>query len=157
MKKIILFLTVLATISAANAQLKLGDKLPAIELKDTKNKPVSLNAFAGKVILVDFWASWCGPCRKANKSLVPFYKKYSTQNFEAISISVDTDKSKWLKTVIKDRLVHQQLIDPNGFDAASAILFGVEALPTTYLFNTAGKLVAIDPTEKQIIDQLKKK
>lgn len=157
MKKIILFLTVLATISAANAQLKLGDKLPAIELKDTKNKPVSLNAFAGKVILVDFWASWCGPCRKANKSLVPFYKKYSTQNFEAISISVDTDKSKWLKAVIKDRLVHQQLIDPNGFDAASAILFGVEALPTTYLFNTAGKLVAIDPTEKQIIDQLKKK
>ncbi len=147
----------LLAISAANAQLKLGDKLPAIELKDVQNKPVSLTAFAGKVVLVDFWASWCGPCRMANKTLVPFYKKYSSQNFEAISISVDTDKTKWLLAIQKDKLVHQQLIDPNGFDAASATLFGVEALPTTYLFDIAGKLVAIDPTEKQIIDQLKKK
>ncbi len=157
MKKIFFSFALLLSISAANAQLQLGDQLPAIELKDVKNKPVLLTAFAGKVLLIDFWASWCGPCRKANKLLVPFYKKYKNKNFEAISISVDTDKAKWLLAVQKDKLVHQQLIDPNGFDAASATLFGVEALPTTYLFNTAGNLVAIDPTEKQIIDQLKKK
>jgi len=157
MKNITATLLLMFTIASASAQLEIGDTLPDLKLKDNQNKEVSISAFKGKTVLVDFWASWCGPCRKANKTLVPFYKKHKSQNFEAISISVDTDKVKWLQAIVKDKLVHTQLIDPNGFDAASALLFGVEALPTTYLFSAAGKLVAIDPTEKQIIDQLKKK
>lgn len=84
------------------------------------------------------------------------YDKYKGQNFEIVGISIDTDKDKWLKAIAKDKMKHQQLIDPKGFDAKTAVLFGVEALPSTYLFDASGKLIAIDPTEAQIIAQIKK-
>ena len=84
------------------------------------------------------------------------YDKYKMQNFEIIGISIDTDKAKWLKAITKDKMKHQQLIDPKGFDAKSAVLFGVEALPAAYLFDASGKLISINPTESQIISQIKK-
>lgn len=142
--------------SLANAQLKVGDNLPNVQLQNDKNAVVKLNSFKGKTILVDFWASWCAPCRLANKKLVKMYDKYKAQNFEIVGISIDTDKEKWVKAIAKDKMKHQQLIDPKGFDAKTAVLFGVDALPSTYLFDASGKLIAINPTEAQIITQIKK-
>jgi peroxiredoxin len=89
--------------------------------------------------------------------LVKMYDQYKGQNFEIVGISIDTDNAKWLKAIEKDKIKHQQLIDPKGFDAKSAVTFGVEALPATYLFDASGKLIAINPTEAQIIAQIKKK
>ncbi|MDX6191724.1 TlpA disulfide reductase family protein [Flavobacterium sp. Fl-318] len=149
------FLMILS-FSLANAQIKVGDNLPNIQLQNDKNAAVKLNSFKGKTVLVDFWASWCAPCRLANKNLVKMYDKYKGQNFEIVGISIDADKDKWLKAIAKDKMKHQQLIDPKGFDAKTAVLFGVEALPSTYLFDASGKLIAIDPTEAQIIAQIKK-
>lgn len=142
--------------SLANAQIKIGNNLPNIQLQNDKNATVKLNSFKGKTVLVDFWASWCAPCRSANKKLVKMYDKYKSQNFEIVGISIDTDKTKWIKAIAKDKMKHQQLIDPKGFDAKTAVLFGVDALPATYLFDTSGKLIAINPTEAQIISQIKK-
>ena len=84
--------------------------------------------------MVDFWASWCGPCRLANKKLVKMYDQYKGQNFEIVGISIDNDKTKWLKAIEKDKMKHQQLIDPKGFDAKSAVTFGVDALPAALSF-----------------------
>lgn len=156
LKNIAALFLIILSFSTATAQIKLGDTFPDIQLQNDKNAAVKLNSFKGKTVLVDFWASWCAPCRLANKKLVKLYDKYKNQNFEIVGISIDTDKTKWLKAIEKDKLKHQQLIDPKGFDAKTAITFGVEALPAAYLFDASGKLITINPTEAQIIAQIKK-
>ena len=141
---------------AANAQLKDGAALPKLTLNTSAGAPVELQSFKGKVILVDFWASWCGPCRVANKKLVKLYSKYSKHGFEIVGISLDKEKAKWLNAVKKDKIEYVQLNDPAGFDAKSAIAFGVENMPASYLFDSSGKLVAVNPSEQQIINEINK-
>ncbi len=87
-----------------NAQIKVGDKLPAITLKSNSNSDVNLTSFQGKYILIDFWASWCAPCRLGNKKLVKLHNKVSSDKMEIIGISIDTDTNKWLKAVEKDKI-----------------------------------------------------
>ena len=152
----ILALCLLSVFSTAFGQLKKGDKLPGIQLQNNEDVAIDLQSYQGKVILVDFWASWCAPCRVANKKMAPFYKQYKSEQFEVVGISVDTDKQKWNNAITKDKLEYGQLIDPNGFDAKSAVLFGVEQLPSSYLFDTTGTLVSINPTEEEIIQLIKK-
>ncbi len=155
-KYIITLFAFITSVTIASAQIKIGDSFPDVQLQNNKNAIVKLNSFKGKTVLVDFWASWCAPCRTANKKLVKLYDQYKGQNFEIVGISIDIDKTKWLKAIEKDKLKHQQLIDPKGFDAKTAVTFGVDALPSAYLFDASGKLIAINPTEAQIIAQIKK-
>ena len=106
-KNIITLLSLIATVSIASAQIKIGDSFPDVQLQNNKNATVKLNTFKGKTVLVDFWASWCAPCRMANKKLVKMYDQYKGQNFEIVGISIDIDKSKWLKAIEKDKMKHQ--------------------------------------------------
>lgn len=156
MEKIILLFSLLISISTATAQMKIGDSLPDLELNNNKELTINLASLKGKTVLIDFWASWCAPCRIANKKLAPLYNDYKDENFEIVGISLDTDKTKWINAIQKDKLAYEQLIDAKGFDAKSALFFGVEALPNSYLFDASGKLVAINPTEEQIIIHIKK-
>lgn len=137
-----------------NAQLKIGDNVPNITLKNQNNAAVSINQFKEKFVLIDFWASWCAPCRLGNKELVKLYSITNSSKIEIIGISLDTDKTKWVKAIEKDKLEFTQLIDPKGFDANTAVLFGVEELPSKFLFNEKGILIAINPTEEEIIKYL---
>ncbi len=151
-----LLFSLIISISTASGQMKIGDSLPDLELKNNKETTINLVSLKGKTVLIDFWASWCAPCRLANKKLAPLYNEYKDENFEIVGISLDTDKTKWMNAIQKDKLAYEQLIDAEGFDAKSALLFGVEELPNSYLFDASGKLVAINPTEEEIIVQIKK-
>jgi thiol-disulfide isomerase/thioredoxin len=155
-RNIILSCSLLFVFSVANGQIKWGDTLPDLKLQSSKNTEVELSSFNGKTVLIDFWASWCGPCRLANRKLVKLYDSYKGKEFEIIGISIDTDKAKWFSAIDKDKMSHQQLIDSKGFDAQTAVAFGVEELPSTYLFDASGKLIVINPTEEQIIAQINK-
>jgi peroxiredoxin len=153
MKKIILLLFFLSV--GLQAQVKVGDSMPTFTLKNANNEDVSNTTFENKYVLVDFWASWCGPCRQGNKELVKLYKNSDTSKFEIVGISVDTDLTKWKKAIEKDNIKFTQINDPNGFEAKTAILFGVEVLPTQFLFDKNGILIAINPTLEEIQNSIK--
>ena len=156
MRKLFITFFIIVNTFILNAQIKVGDKLPAITLKSISNSDVNLTSFQGKYILIDFWASWCGPCRLGNKKLVKLHNEVSSDKIEIIGISIDTDTNKWLKAVEKDKIKFTQLIDSKGFDAETAIQFGVEELPSKYLFNQEGILIAKNPTEEEIIKLIEK-
>ena len=156
MRKLFFTFFIIVNTFILNAQIKVGDKLPAITLKSISNSDVNLTSFQGKYILIDFWASWCGPCRLGNKKLVKLHSEVSSDKMEIIGISIDTDTNKWLKAVEKDKIKFTQLIDSKGFDAETAIQFGVEELPSKFLFNEEGVLIAKNPTEEEIIKLIEK-
>lgn len=154
MKNFISIIILLVGVYTSTAQINVGDAMPTIILSTDKEENFSLSSSTGKVTLVDIWASWCGPCRIANKKLVRLYNETRDKNFEIVGISLDTDRKKWLAAIAKDQLHYMQLIDQKGFDANTAIVFNVEQLPATYLFDVTGKLVAINPTEQQILNEI---
>ena len=147
----------LAVEGSAFQAIKIGDELPAITLKSNKETNINLSDFKNKYVLIDFWASWCKPCREANKSLVTLYKETDRKNFEIVAISIDTEKVKWIKAIAMDQLKYTQLIDDNGFDSKTAILFGIEAIPSSFLFNSKGILIAKNPSEEEILNLINKK
>ena len=138
------------------SQINTGELMPDILLDNMTGSQININSMKGKVVLIDFWASWCGPCRKANKKLVKLYKDFKNDNFEIIGISLDIDKQRWLKAVESDKLSYTQLIDAKGFDANTAVKFGVESLPSSFLFNQNGVFVKMNPDESFIKNLLKK-
>jgi thiol-disulfide isomerase/thioredoxin len=158
LKQVAIFALFVLALSHVKGQeiANITDPRLQIQLPTVKGDTISLASLKGKVVLLDFWASWCGPCRAANKNLVKLYAQYKPKGFEIFSVSVDDDKQAWEKAIAKDKITWLQVIDPRNWGAQSAVDWGISVLPTTFLINKKGDVVMIDPKEKQLEGAIKK-
>ena len=109
-----------------------------------KDFNIQLSSLKGKVVLLDFWASWCIPCRATNKQLVKLYAKYKDKGFEILGVSLDEDITDWKRAIVKDKATWLQVVDTNGWDAVAAMKWNIEAIPSSFLINKKGDVVAAD-------------
>ena len=127
----------------ANLQLSTpGAPAPEFTMNDQDDKPVSLSSFRGKYVLIDFWASWCAPCRQENPSVVKAYGEFKNQNFTVLSVSLDKKRSDWIKAIIDDQLSWTQVSDLRFWQNAAAQLYSVKAIPQNFLIDPRGKIIA---------------
>lgn len=155
MKKTFLLIIVLMFSLSGKAQLKVGGIVPEIELPNTVDSMIKLSSLNGKVVLIDFWASWCAPCRAANPYLQKLYKKYKEKGFEVFAVSLDVKKQAWLKAIKKDKLTYTQVIDNSGWNSKVAEQFFVDMIPTNFLLDQNGKIVGINLEGKELFDKVK--
>lgn len=142
--------------TVAVAQPKRGQLAPEIAIPDVKGNIVKLSSLKGKVVLIDFWASWCGPCRRAMPGLRKAYAAYKAKGFEIYGISLDEDKGDWQKAVAADKITWTQVNEPGGWESRTAKDWYIEALPSAFLLDRQGKVIAIDPSEADLHALLKK-
>ncbi|WP_018612143.1 TlpA disulfide reductase family protein [Segetibacter koreensis] len=111
---------------------------------DTANNPVSLSSFKGKYVLVDFWASWCGPCRHENPAVVAAYNQYKDKNFTILSVSLDQNKDKWKQAILADNLTWTHVSDLKYWQNEVAQLYHIQSIPANMLIDPSGKIIARD-------------
>jgi len=137
-------------------RLTIGKIAPDIKLPSPEGPEKSLSALKGKVVLIDFWASWCGPCRKENPHVVELYNKYHDKGFEVLGVSLDRDKDSWIKGIKDDGLVWTQISDLKYWKSDAAKLYNVTAIPFTVLVDRDGKIIGKKLRGESLSEELKK-
>ncbi len=145
---------IVQTIAEANFN-KIGAEAPDFSQKDTLGKLVSLKSFRGKYVLIDFWASWCGPCRAENPNLVDAFKKYSSKNFTVLGVSLDDNKTSWMNAIRRDKLIWTQVSDLQSWNNEVARQYKIQSIPANYLLDPNGKIIAKDLRGSELQVKLK--
>lgn len=115
---------------------------------------ISLASFQGKYVFIDFWASWCAPCRKEHHALIRIYESFKTKDFEILSVSLDSDKTSWETAVIKDHLSWTQVSDLKGQLNEIAVLYGIQSIPANFLIDPKGVIIGKNLTSEQLNEAL---
>ena len=127
----------------AEAATAIGSTAIDLDYPSPSGKNIKLSSLRGKVVLVDFWASWCGPCRRENPSVVAAYNKYKDKGFTVYSVSLDQDKSRWTSAIAQDGLIWDNHVsDLKGWSAEPAAKYGVQSIPAQFLLDKDGKIIA---------------
>jgi peroxiredoxin len=154
MKHVITACLLLVAVSTT-AQVKVGQMAPDISLPDANGSIVKLSSLKGKVVLVDFWASWCRPCRASIPAVIKLYEAYKTKGFEVYGVSIDEKKKSWINAVSQDGINYTQVNDKAGWYAKVTEVYGVNEIPSTFLLNKNGEVVAVNLEGKELEDKIK--
>ncbi len=141
---------------SADKVTALGATAPNFTQKDVDGKPVSLSDYKGKYVLVEFWASWCAPCRAESPNLLKQYAAYKDKGFEILGVSVDSDKAKWLEAIKKDGLTWTQVSDLKGWESDARKVYGISGVPANFLVSPDGKIVGAHLTGEKLNQKLAK-
>ncbi len=154
-KNVIMFHEVVERMLSTN----IGQFAPEISLPSPDGKEIALSSLKGKLVLIDFWASWCGPCRKEMPNVVKIYSKFKNKGFEIYGVSLDQDKEKWMEAITKDGINWPQVSDLKYWDNVAAKIYNVQGIPYTVLIDKDGKIIAKNlrgqELEKKIAEVLK--
>lgn len=122
--------------------VSIGQIAPDFQLPDPSGKQFKLSDFRGKYVLLDFWASWCAPCREENPNIVKQFERFKSKNFTVVGVSLDDDRAAWLKAIKDDRLNWPHLSELKKWDGKVSLLYKVEGIPASFLLDPQGKIVA---------------
>ena len=146
------FLNNIKTLETANPHK--GEPAPDFSGVTPEGKTITLSNFKGKYVLLDFWASWCAPCRDASPQVVNAYNTFKNKNIEWISISLDSNKDKWIEAIQKDQLKWTHISDLNGWASAIARNYDVKAIPCYYIIDPQGNIVTVENTIEDAVKHL---
>jgi peroxiredoxin len=139
---------------SAMKRVAIGAMAPEISLPDTNGKTVNLSNFKGKVVLIDFWASWCAPCRASLPNVVKMYDKYKGKGFVVLSVSLDKDKDAWLEAIHKFKLNWTQVSDLKYWDSKVVGLYNINSIPFTVLVSVDGKIIDKNLDEQTMDEEI---